>query len=141
MNRADALTAAIEAELSAARKAGEPNTHKTDKDSTMHNKTQAPTQEDLTMVFGDLIKQTPPADTGIAVATIRRGDDQELRIRIKEHKGSAYTSLEKWTLNPGGGWWPAKSTVSVRNSELLAVAAALMKVYRNLESSRPDDGE
>lgn len=75
-------------------------------------------------------RRPPPADTGKRLATIQRGDDEELRVSWAEYEGRPFLSLRVWKRDRSGSWWPDKARgLTVRVRELAAfvegVAAAV----------------
>jgi hypothetical protein len=78
----------------------------------------------------------PPDDLGERLATISRGRDEELRVRLKEYEGHPFISLEKWQRDGQGRWWPQKGSVSVRTKELTQVGVALFEADKRLRDDR-----
>jgi hypothetical protein len=65
----------------------------------------------------------PPVERGERLATIPRGDSEELRIVWDQYEGKPYLSLRVWTKDAAGGWWPDKAKgVTIRRRELAAFA-------------------
>ena len=69
---------------------------------------------------------TPPAETVQRLATIPRGQAEELRVSLAEYLGHPYVSIRVWALGNDGQFWPVKGKgVSVRMKELIDVAKSL----------------
>jgi len=71
-----------------------------------------------------------PVDTGKRLATIPRGDAEELRVSWAEYEGRPFLSLRVWKKDSSGSWWPDKAKgLTVRVRELAdfvdGVAAAV----------------
>ena len=65
----------------------------------------------------------PPVERGERLATIPRGDSEELRVVWDEYEGKPYLSIRVWTKDVNGGWWPDKTKgVTIRRRELAAFA-------------------
>lgn len=59
----------------------------------------------------------PPAETGQRLGTLKRGEEEEVRINWDEYKGHNFLSIKLWRRDSDGGWWPDKSkgiTIKVR---------------------------
>lgn len=69
----------------------------------------------------------PPEERGERLATIVRGQGEELRITLDEYEGRPYVAVRVWAMGQDGGWWPTKKGCSVRVRELSEVATALMR--------------
>ena len=70
--------------------------------------------------------RTPPRDTGERLATIPRGESDELRVAWASYEGRPYLSLRLWVRNARGEWWPdPKRGISVRVRELADFATAV----------------
>jgi hypothetical protein len=66
-------------------------------------------------------------DDGVKLATIPRGPNRQLRIRLREFKGHRFVELCEWSVNPHNRqWWPEKGKrISIKSRELAAVRDAL----------------
>jgi hypothetical protein len=70
--------------------------------------------------------QEPPEETGLRIATLHRGRDEELRINWSEYEGSPYLSLRIWSRDYRGRFWPDRRRgCSIRIRELGQVAEAI----------------
>lgn len=68
----------------------------------------------------------PPEDSGQDLATIRRGDGHEMRLRLKTYEGKPYVMAQLWTAKRGEPAWPVKGrSVTFRMGELSAVIDGL----------------
>jgi Transcriptional Coactivator p15 (PC4) len=83
--------------------------------------------------------QAPPRNNGELLATIPRGQGEEMRVSIDQFEGRPYVSLRVWAIGQDGNWWPTKKGCSVRTRELSEVAQALMRASDLLNGppSRP----
>lgn len=64
-----------------------------------------------------------PEERGERLATLSRGDSEELRVTWDSYEGRPYLSLRLWTRGTDGQWWPDKARgVTVRRHELAAFA-------------------
>lgn len=72
-------------------------------------------------------RQGPPEDRGERLATLPRGQGEELRVSLDEYEGRPYISLRVWAIGQDGSWWPTKKGCSVRIREITDVAQALMR--------------
>jgi hypothetical protein len=60
----------------------------------------------------------PPEENGIRLATIPRGEDEELRLSWAEYNGRNFLNIRMWHRQESG-WWPDKSKgMTVRVHEL-----------------------
>ncbi len=81
----------------------------------------------------------PPTENGERLATLERGDDEQVRINWATYEGHPYVSFRLWTRDQLGQWWPDKArgiTVRLREIdqvvEALTSASDLAEVYRSL---------
>jgi hypothetical protein len=83
----------------------------------------------------------PPAENGVNLATIPRGQGEQLRITLAEYSGHPYIAVRVWALGADGrSWWPVKGKgVSIRLREIVPVGKALAEALRLIraESDRP----
>ena len=78
-----------------------------------------------------------PQDEGLKLATIRRGDKEELRLRWKTFEGKPYVELRLWTRQEeGADWWPTKKGCTVRLGELPDLALGFAAALEELERGR-----
>ncbi len=80
--------------------------------------------------------QGPPEDRGERLATLPRGQGEELRVSLDEYEGRPYISLRVWSVASDGSWWPTKKGCSVRIREISEVARALMVARDLIEGPR-----
>ena len=68
-----------------------------------------------------------PTDDGVALATIPRAADRELRIRWRTFNGHPFIDLREWAASRHTGeWWPVKGKgVTIKPRELDEVLRAL----------------
>ena len=67
-----------------------------------------------------------PEDRGERLATIPRGDSEELRVTWDSYEGRPYLSLRLWTRGTDGQWWPDRAKgCTVRRHELSTFADAV----------------
>ncbi len=78
-----------------------------------------------------------PQETGERLATLPRGQGEELRVSLDEYQGRAYVGLRVWAMGLDGAWWPTKRGCSVRVRELAEVAQALMRARDLVEGPPP----
>lgn len=77
-------------------------------------------------VAAEAPRRTPPVERGERLATIPRGDSEELRVTWDAYEGRPYLSLRVWTCNARGEWWPdPKRGATVRRRELATFAEAV----------------
>jgi len=80
------------------------------------------------MAANTTTNQQAPADDGVPLATLGRGPDKQLRIRLKEYQGHRYIDVREWALSKDGAFWfPTKKGGSIRTRELEHVIEALEK--------------
>ncbi len=89
---------------------------------------------------------TPPEERGKRLATLRRGDSEELRLAWQEYQGRPFLSVRLWTRDDAGSWWPDKArgfTVRVRELADFAdgVAAAVEEAEAFAERERQANAE
>src|SRR4051812_17372806 len=71
----------------------------------------------------------PPEDDGQELATIPRKEGEQLRIRLKEFRGSRFVWIQPWSPGADGRLWPIRGKgVSLRLGELADVVNALHRV-------------
>lgn len=81
--------------------------------------------------------QAPPADDGLRLACLERGEDEQLRITWAEYKGRPYVSLQVWTQDRRGRWWPdRRRSVSIRIRELTRVSKAIFEAMNIADELR-----
>lgn len=81
----------------------------------------------------------PPEENGARLATIKRGDDEELRLSWAQYNGRNFLNIRVWKKGEDGAWWPEKSKgMTVRVRELADFADGVgMAVARAMsEDSR-----
>lgn len=62
--------------------------------------------------------KTAPQENGVRLATMKRGDDEELRVNWSEYNGKNFLSVRVWTRS-GEAWFPVKDKgVTIRLHEL-----------------------
>lgn len=71
-------------------------------------------------------ERTPPEENGERLATIQRGDDEELRLSWARYNNHPFLNVRVWKKDDAGAWWPEKSKgLSVRVKELPAFAEGI----------------
>jgi|SRR4051812_9105779 hypothetical protein len=68
-----------------------------------------------------------PTDDGVALATISRAADRELRIRWRTFNGHPFIDVREWAASRHTGeWWPVKGKgLTIKPRELDEVLSAL----------------
>lgn len=67
-----------------------------------------------------------PEERGERLATLPRGESEELRVTWDQYEGRPYLSLRLWTRGTDGQWWPDKTRgITVRRHELATFAEGL----------------
>ena len=74
-----------------------------------------------------------PEERGERLATLSRNEGVEVRITWDEYQGSPFLGLREWVPG-GGGHYPTKKGVTVRISELPALANALADALDRAEA-------
>lgn len=84
----------------------------------------------------------PPIDEGTELATIRRKDGHELRIRMKSYNGNPYVSIQLWSIDPQGNAWPVKGrSSSIRLNEIDEVVEGLKAAFREARETTRRQGQ
>lgn len=86
--------------------------------------------QDLRQAYPGKPQASAPVDNGKRLATIVRGDAEELRVSWAEYEGHPFLSLRVWKKDSSGSWWPDKAKgLTIRLRELAdfidGVAAAV----------------
>ena len=69
----------------------------------------------------------PPEENGVRLATIARGEDEELRLSWSEYNGRNFLNVRIWKRREDG-WWPEKGKgMTVRLRELADFAEGVAK--------------
>jgi hypothetical protein len=73
-------------------------------------------------------KSVPPEENGVRLATIARGEDEELRLSWAEYNGRPFLNIRVWKKAEDGTWWPEKGKgLTVRVRELPDFAEGMAK--------------
>lgn len=78
-------------------------------------------------------RRQPPQETGERLATLPRGDREELRVSWDVFRGGdgqerPFLSLRVWQRDADGGWWPVKGKgIAIRVRELAGVGEGIIK--------------
>jgi hypothetical protein len=73
----------------------------------------------------------PPQERGELLLTLPRNfrdQHEQLRLALDQYEGRKYLSLRIWNCDHRGEWWPTPRGVSIRLSEVAALAEALAKI-------------
>lgn len=63
-------------------------------------------------------EKAAPQENGVRLATMKRGDDEELRVNWSEYNGKNFLSVRVWSRS-GEAWFPMKEKgVTIRLHEL-----------------------
>jgi hypothetical protein len=80
---------------------------------------------------------TPPAENGRRIATLKRSDNEEVRVNWSEFEGKPFLSLRFWKRGDDGQWWPdGKRGISIRIRELPDLAAAIAEALDLAEANQ-----
>lgn len=81
-----------------------------------------------------------PPDEGFKVATIKRSETEELRVRISTFNGGApFLRFQVWTKGSDGSWWPAKGKgLTVKLRELGELAKGLVVAMKEADRLRAE---
>lgn len=81
--------------------------------------------------------RTAPKESGERLATIERGDSEQIRVNWDSYNGRPYLSIKTWRLKHGQ-WWPDRSWTTIRLHELgtfvAGVVAAIDKADEHSET-------
>jgi Transcriptional Coactivator p15 (PC4) len=91
----------------------------------------------------DQPQQQAPVDDGVELAAFPRNNGaEELRVGLKEYKGSRYIALRVWARDAGSGsYFPVRGKgVSVRLGEAEGVAEAFRKAIKTADEMRAKGG-
>jgi hypothetical protein len=76
---------------------------------------------------------TPPADLGVRLATLERGESEQVRVTWAEYEGRPFLNIRLWTRNAEGQWWPDKKGIAIKVRELPAFADGIAGALELLE--------
>ncbi len=81
----------------------------------------------------------PPQEQGKRLATIPRGEGEELRVTWGEYQGHYFLSIRLWSKDrSGGGWWPVKGKgISIKPRELAAFAQGVLSALTEAKRHQP----
>lgn len=69
-----------------------------------------------------------PEENGVRLTTIKRGDDEELRLSWAQYNGRNFLNIRVWKKGADGAWWPEKAKgMTVRVRELADFADGVGK--------------
>ena len=79
----------------------------------------------------------PPEENGVRLATIRRSEDEELRLAWAEYNGAHFLNIRLWKRFELG-WWPEKGKgLTVRRRELAGFAEGVAKAVDMAAGEEP----
>lgn len=79
----------------------------------------------------------PPEENGVRLATIRRSEEEEVRLSWAEYNGRHFLNVRVWTRR-SSGWWPDREKgLTVRVRELPAFAEGLAKAVEMAAKEPP----
>jgi hypothetical protein len=80
-------------------------------------------------------RRPPPEDHGKRLATLPRGDGEEIRVSWDVWENRPFLSIRLWTRNSSGEWWPSREKgIAIRTKELATFADGVAGALDELEA-------
>ena len=80
--------------------------------------------------------RTAPTEQGERLATLSRGDSEEIRVTWSVFRDKPFVNVRMWTRGTDGQWWPdPKRGIAIRRHELHAFAEGLALAVAKFDAS------